>query len=401
MKLHFIIYHYFPYGGQQRDFMRIASGCMKRGHQVTVYTLEWQGSIPPGMDVRVAPVRALSRLSGLKRFSYWVEQVLSMEQADLVIGFNKMPQLDVYFAADSCFVEKAEKQRGSYYRLTPRYRHFSAFEEAVFGAGSSTRVLLLSALQRNGYLGYYPDSKSRLHVLPPGLAEDRQVNGRNPEIRQSLRNELKLADDQILMLHIGSGFNIKGVDRALKAIASLPGKWRSRVRYLLIGRGKPNRYLRLARKLGIVQQVSVLPGRGDIPRYLAGADLLLHPSYQESAGYVLLEAAVAGLPVLTTASCGYASLIEQANAGEVCAEPFRQPELDERLLSMLRNLDTANWSKNGLTYGTNPELYRTSEHAIKLLEQFGRAGQEQIPDIGTGAQIRGEVKLQLEGGNPA
>lgn len=45
---------------------------------------------------------------------------------------------------------------------------------------------------------------------------------------------------------------------------------------------------------------------------------------EEAAGIVLLEAITAGLPVLTTAVCGYAHYIVDANCGEAIAEPFRQ-----------------------------------------------------------------------------
>ncbi len=370
MKLCFLIYNYFPYGGQQRDFMRIATTCMQRGHEVKVFTLRWQGDIPEGMDVTLVPIKKKNRLKLYQRFSEWVGENLPAENADLVVGFNKMPHLDVYFAADSCFADKAENQRRAYYKFTPRYRHFIAFEEAVFGAASKTQSLVLSPLQRDAYLHFYHHSETRMHLLPAGMAEDRKVESRDIDARQSLRKELEIPEDELLLLQVGSGFKIKGVDRALKAIASLPDKWKAKVRYVLVGQGKPNRFLRLAKKLGLAERVAVLPGRDDIPRFFAGADLLLHPAYQESAGYVLLEAAIAGLPVLTTASCGYAFHIEEANVGEICSEPFQQRELDERLLSMIRNLPDAQWSKNGLAYGANPELYRMSEAAVDLLEQF-------------------------------
>ena len=373
MKLCFVIYRYFPYGGQQRDFMRIATTCMQRGHRINVYALRWQGAIPADMEVTLVPVRSANRLKRYQRFNSWLAQTLAEEQADLVVGFDKMPRLDVYFAADSCFAEKARNQRGIYYRFTPRYRHFLACEHAVFGTGSATEALVLSPLQRDTYLRYYPGSASRMHLLPAGMAEDRKVEHRDLQLRQSLRDEFGVSDTGILLLQIGSGFRIKGVDRALLAIASLPQQWQTRIRYLLIGQDKPNRFLRLARKLGLTERVMVLPGRDDIPRFLAGADLLLHPAYQESAGYVLLEAAIAGLPVLTTASCGYAFHIEQAGAGEICTEPFQQRELNERLLSMLHNLASADWAANGLAYGNNPALFQLSERVTNLLEQFGAA----------------------------
>ncbi len=374
MKLCFLIYNYFPYGGQQRDFLRLVLTCSSRGHEVKVFTLKWQGQVPDGLDVTLVPVKASSRLKLYTRFSDWVTERLAREEFDCVIGFNKMPNLDVYFAADSCFLEKAEMQRGTYYKYTPRYKHFLAYEQSVFGGECKTQIQVLSPLQKEAYIKYYPHSESRMHLLPAGMAEDRRVETRNSSARDSLREELAIAQDELLILQVGSGFKIKGVDRALKSLASLPDKWHSRIRYVLVGQGKPNRFLRLAKKLGLARQVSVLPGRDDIPRFFAGADLLLHPAYQESAGYVLLEAAIAGLPVLTTASCGYAFHITQAKAGEVCSEPFQQRELNERLLSMLRELPTASWSKNGIAYGANPDLYRMSDHSCDLIEQLQQVG---------------------------
>ena len=46
MQLVFCFYKYFPFGGLQRDFMRIALACQKRGHAIRVYTLEWTGDVP-------------------------------------------------------------------------------------------------------------------------------------------------------------------------------------------------------------------------------------------------------------------------------------------------------------------------------------------------------------------
>ncbi len=46
MKLALCLYKYFPYGGLQRDFLRILTECQQRGHAVDVYTSEWQGKSP-------------------------------------------------------------------------------------------------------------------------------------------------------------------------------------------------------------------------------------------------------------------------------------------------------------------------------------------------------------------
>ena len=55
---------------------------------------------------------------------------------------------------------------------------------------------------------------------------------------------------------------------------------------------------------------------------MAAADLLVHPARYDTAGTVILEGIVNGLPVITTAACGYARHVEAANAGSVLKEPF-------------------------------------------------------------------------------
>tara|TARA_B100000959_G_C14985911_1_gene625579 strand:- start:1420 stop:2559 length:1140 start_codon:yes stop_codon:yes gene_type:complete len=372
MKLSFLIYRYFPYGGQQRDLLRIVNSCLERGHEVEVYTLQWQGDMPPGLEIKIVPVKAMSRVKLYQRFTVWVLDKLAMSPDHIVIGFNKMPGLDFYFAADPCFAAKADEQRGAYYRLTSRYRHFKSYEEAVFKPSATTEVLLLSSLQRQAFLKYYPECGGRLHDVPPGISRDRRVTTKREQDRIQFREEYGLSAGDILVLQVGSGFRIKGVDRSLRAIAALPEEIRGKVRYMLVGQDKPGRFKSLARKLGVANQFSVLPGRDDIPRFLTGADLLLHPAYSESAGYVLLEATISGLPVLTTATCGYAFHVDKAGSGEVCKEPFHQSELNRRLSKMLENLESSSWSQNGRKYGLRDEIYALGERAADIIESHAQ-----------------------------
>src|SRR5690606_29314828 len=132
MELAFCLYKYFPFGGLQRDFLRIAQACRARGHAVRVYTLEWEGERPEGIEVNIVPARALTNPKRYRRFSDLVTLDLAARPVDRIVGFNKMPGLDVYYAADPCYAEKAATRRGWLYRLSGRYRHFSAYERAVF-----------------------------------------------------------------------------------------------------------------------------------------------------------------------------------------------------------------------------------------------------------------------------
>ena len=45
MKLAFVLFKYFPYGGLQRDMVCMAAACQELGYEIHVYTLSWQGEI--------------------------------------------------------------------------------------------------------------------------------------------------------------------------------------------------------------------------------------------------------------------------------------------------------------------------------------------------------------------
>ena len=162
-----------------------------------------------------------------------------------------MPGLDVYFAADPCFLEKAENQRGPFYKFTSRYRHFAEYERAVFGENQTTEIMTLTAQQRQDFEEYYPDSIRRMHDLPPGIDLDRRIDDQRETKRQAFREKFSITEDEIVLLQIGSGFKVKGIDRSLKAVASLPSELRERVIFILVGKDKPAKVLKLADDLAI------------------------------------------------------------------------------------------------------------------------------------------------------
>ncbi|MBA1273564.1 glycosyltransferase family 4 protein [Stutzerimonas azotifigens] len=368
MQLAFILYKYFPFGGLQRDFMRIALECQRRGHAIRVYTMIWEGEVPEGFEVLVAPVKALFNHTRNERFTAWVEDDLAKRPVDRVVGFNKMPGLDVYYAADPCFEDKAQTLRNPVYRRWGRYKHFARYERAVFDPQSKTEILMISEVQQPLFVKHYGTPAERFHLLPPGIAQDRRAPPDAEAVRADFRAEFGLNDSQLLLVQIGSGFKTKGLDRSLKALAALPREIKQRTRLFVIGQDDPKPFQLQSTALGIAEQVVFLKGRSDVPRFLLGADLLIHPAYNENTGTVLLEALVAGLPVLVTDVCGYAHYIEDADCGRVVPSPFDQQALNATLAQMLAEGEQrALWQRNALAYADQADLYSMPERAADVI----------------------------------
>ena len=380
MKFAFCLFKYFNHGGLQRDFLRIATECTSRGHDVHAFVSEWEGDKPT--DIKITELKTWGWIfnhAQNKHFHHQLQHELHQTQFDCVVGFDRMPNLDIYYGADFCYIGRAVPRYGPWYRIAPRYRHSHIFEKAVFGRGSKTLILSLSEREKSVYQQHYFTEEERFRLLPPTLDSNRMPVPNRQIERNTMRAELSAMPDDNLLLFIGSGFKVKGLDRAITALANLPETLRSKTRLAIIGEGdNRGHYARRARRLGVLKQISFLGGRGDIPQLLNAGDLLVHPAYDENTGTVLLEAITAGLPVLATDVCGYAAHIKQADAGCVLASPFEQTILDQTLEQMLTSPDREKWSQNGLAYG-RPELYRMPETAVDLIENHCLTLRQDLP----------------------
>lgn len=364
----FCLYKYFPFGGLQRDFMRIARTVAGRGHRVRVYTQSWQGECPDEFELIVVPVRKRTNHGRNAEYYEWVKAHLAQHPVARVVGFNKMPGLDIYYAADVCYAEKVAQEKGFFYRLTSRYRHYAAFERATFEQGKKTQLLMLTDKQIADFQRHYQTEPERFHILPPGIYPDRKYSQQLPDSRRLYREKNRIGADQNFVLQVGSDFNRKGVARTLEAIAALPETLRQNTLLFVVGQDKPGPFAALAAKLGIKENVHFFAGRSDVAELMAAADLLVHPAKQEAAGIVLLEAVAAGLPVIVTEVCGYAPYIADARCGVVINEPFSQAALNRTLADALDTPSRlSEWAANARHYADTQDLYSLPEKVADMI----------------------------------
>lgn len=372
MKLAFVLFKYFPYGGLERDFLRIAKECQSRGHDIYVYSFIWEGELPEGFDLTMIPVKGISNHQRISSFSDQFSRLLPEkkqdEQFDLVIGFNKMKDLDLYYAADPCYEARVREQHGKLYRLGNRYKIYQAMEQAVFAADKNVELLFISDIQMENFRKIYQTPKERFHSLPPGVDRSRIRPENADEIRTRTRQTLALKETDKLLLMIGTGYKRKGVDRAMTALASLPEPLRSHTFLLVAGEDKLKKYKALAKQLGIASQVHLPGARDDVPELLLASDLFMHPARHENTGTVLLEAIAAGIPQLISGVCGYAFHIEKADAGRVLSEPFQQGELNQQLMDMLTSDKWQQWQDNALYYMRNSDIFSMPDKVSDIIE---------------------------------
>jgi UDP-glucose:(heptosyl)LPS alpha-1,3-glucosyltransferase len=308
------ILRWFPHGGLQRDCLAVARACHDAGHRVRILTLRWDGPRPEGIAIEELPVPGRTNHARAEHFERAIEERAGDREErvrPVRLGFDKQSGLDLYFAGDPCRAKRDRRKHGLLARALPRDRTFARLERAVFAPDAPTRVLALTEAQVDEYVSEYGTPRDRIELLPPGLSVERVAELRAARDRERLRERLGLGPAPFLLC-LGSDFRRKGFARAVEALAHVPEAvlW-------VVGDDDGNQLRRLTQRLGVADRVRVSPGRDDVAELLHAADVLVHPAHQEVAGMVIVEALTAGLPVVTTDSCGYAIWVERTGGGRV------------------------------------------------------------------------------------
>ncbi len=371
MRIAFVVSLWFPFGGMQRSLLRIAQACVARGHQVDIYTGEWQGERPDDIGVIELDTKAATNHRSNDLLAERFAAAIADQDYACRVGFTKVPGLDVYYAADPCYAARVEETKHPLYKLLPRYRAFCRQEGAVFSPGVTTELMLIAHQEKDKFIRHYGTEPGRFHLLPPGINRERLISADADKDRVEIREEFGVAADGLLLLAVGSRFRTKGIDRVIQALAALPDALKRRCRLLVVGHGKAGPLQRLAASLKVAEQVIFAGTRDDVNRFYRGADYLIHAPRSENTGTVLIEAMICGLPVLVTENCGFAGHVAAANAGITIPEPFEQQRLNNGLLELLQSGSREEWMVNGPGYCENTDLYSLIERAADVIIERG------------------------------
>lgn len=153
---------------------------------------------------------------------------------------------------------------------------------------------------------------SRLSYIPNAIDAD---DYRRATSVEQAKRELGVAPDRLVVGVIGRLSEEKGIDRAIRLIASLKPQFPN-VELHLVGEG-PHRHelAAVAQQLGVTDAIKWYGWRCDTRRFYEMMDLLLLPSHREGLPNVVLEAMAMGTPVAASRVGGVSDLLDQGNCG--------------------------------------------------------------------------------------
>lgn len=119
-------------------------------------------------------------------------------------------------------------------------------------------------------------------------------------------------DHKFLVIHAANMLKHKGFNVTVSAARAL-AQQAPEVHFALLGDGKEREALE--QQAAGLSNVSFMGKQSNMGDWFAAADLLVHPSYSEGLGSVILEAMGAGLPVIGARAGGIPDIIEHGVSG--------------------------------------------------------------------------------------
>lgn len=299
---------YSPTGGAENYLRRLAGGLAALGHTpVLVTTEDWPETSWPHPDI----LRVEGATPG--RFSKAVDAVRARHAWDFLYSLERVAHCDAYRAGDGVHAAWLDRRRGFepawrgvFRRLRPKHRQLLDLEARLFREGTR-RIIANSRMVADEIIDRFQVEPRRLHLIPNGYDLPSSWQAKREPWRTRIRGELGLADEDILVLFTGTGWERKGLATLVEAL----GKGANpRLHLVVAGRGR-------AGLLDGLPRCHQPPLPVEIPACLAAADLFVLPTWYDPFSNACLEAAAHGLPVLTTYANGFAEHIRPGVTGDV------------------------------------------------------------------------------------
>jgi UDP-glucose:(heptosyl)LPS alpha-1,3-glucosyltransferase len=322
MNIALIRSRYDPYGGAERFVQNALAALGAGGAKLTIVTRHWPQAAAAGSTVETLIVDpfflgSLWRDAGFARAAC---AALGKRRFDLVQSHERLDCCDIYRAGDGVHAEwLAQRHRalGAWrqlgVRLNPHHRYLLAAERRLFSSPRLKAVICNSRMVRDEIARHFGTPQDKLRVIHNSVDSSVFHSGLRTEHRAAVRARLGIPADAPVFLFVGSGFERKGLQVFLHALAKVAG-------YGIVA-GKDKRlasYRALAASLGIAARVHFLGGVGDVRPSYGAADVFVLPTLYDPLPNACLEAMACGLPVITSEKCGAAEFIQSGEGGFVC-----------------------------------------------------------------------------------
>lgn len=316
-------------GGTQRLVHDLGKRLARRGHEVTVFTSD-AGSTMADEWIDGMHVRRFKKRDIIGR-PWYVTPAMVLEpiwsEFDILHSFH-------FVTFQSLFAAVVRRTTNVPFVMTPSYHPWSGFYEKSIGTlvmKSADRVIAQCRQERRRLLRYVDAQK--IVDIPCGI--DSNMFRHLPE-NEDFRRKYGVRTTDKVILYVGSLDGRKSVSDLIGAMPRIRDSVPTATLILIGGSSSQSETLERLSRLSLSDSVKILGklDEGELLEAYSLADVFAFPSHDESFGIVLLEAAAAGIPIVSTRVGVAEELVDQGVNGFTLAE-FSSGEFVSRIIETL------------------------------------------------------------------
>lgn len=320
-------------GGAETSVGELAEELRKRGIEATL--LVAKSNTKDSHVIELCSDIAGKRVS-LRHFEAALKLHLSQNHYDIIHSVLPFDFADVYQPRGGAYPEAAIRNAESYQsRIAVILKKITSFlnfrrsellnaESKLCQPKNKTTVLCLSEYVAKQFAKHYNLSSDRIRIIVNGVNTDKSATDCVGKISIDLANKgwLNAPDRNTLFLFAGHNFRLKGLDCLMKAMnVAIANRPRTAPKLIIAGSGNQQKYLKLANKLGITDNVFFAGPVSNIKAVLPICDVAVLPTFYDPCSRFILEALATPIPAITTMFNGASDLFENNTHGKIIDRP--------------------------------------------------------------------------------
>jgi UDP-glucose:(heptosyl)LPS alpha-1,3-glucosyltransferase len=319
MRVAIIKSNYAPYGGAEKYTTRLINFFVRNNIEVDVLTskhIRWDGLRP---NVKRVALKQFphNNLLRLLTFNESVNRHLRKAHYDCILGMDRTEYQSHLWLGGGCHQAWIQRRcrecswlKCLRFKINPFHRAMIEMERRAVSSHALKRIFCNSNLVMDEMMHFYPGTAGKVTVIY-NSAEWYEFAAAFEEglgNKDHILRVLNLKPDKFYYLFLGSGYERKGLAKAITALRFLPDY----TELIVVGKDKhENHYRMLSEKAELDARVHFFGPRKDVTPFLQVSDASVLPTLYDPCAGASVEALAMGLYTITSAANGCSEVIRK------------------------------------------------------------------------------------------
>jgi len=332
-----VIPKYGLVGGAEQFVAEVTERCARNpAYDMHVFANRWQ-ALSENVTFHKVPVITFPKFLTTLSFAYFANRLIAAEPFDLIHAQDRIFDADLFTmhgVPHAFWIHHIRRKA-----LSLHDRATASVEKRLMANPRCRCYMPVSHLAAEKVREAYDIDDETVRVVHPGIDRERFLSVEREACRGELCRRFGIDAKARIVLFVSMNFEIKGLDRIMRAVAAAQKHDPNRpITLVIAGKGDERKYRRLAAEEGIADSVVFTGVWTDrLERLYAAGDLFMMLSRFDTFGITVLEAMASSLPVIISTTVGARDVVTNGVNGFIIGDDDDTEAVAARIDESLRD----------------------------------------------------------------